>query len=98
MTSVELERVVDFLRAPPGLGGEEGSWKGSMPFQVGAADPIEMSSIDSRFGGCTAAKWPACRPLAKDRLSATHERAGREFEPARVRRLHSLHQQHQGDR
>ena len=58
LTLLELERVVNFLRAPPGLGGEEGSWKGSMPFQVGAADPIAKGSIDSRFGSHTAAKSP----------------------------------------
>ena len=50
LTPGELERVVDFLRAPPGLGGEEGFWKGSTPFQVGAANPIEKSSSDGRFG------------------------------------------------
>ena len=50
LTPVEAQRVVDFLRAPPGLGGEEGFWKGSTPFQVGAANPIEKSSSDGRFG------------------------------------------------
>ena len=50
LAPVEAQRVVDFLRAPPGLGGEEGFWKGSTPFQVGAANPIEKSSSDGRFG------------------------------------------------
>ena len=40
----------DFLRAPPGPGREEVFWKGSTPFQVGAANPIEKSSSDGRFG------------------------------------------------